>query len=51
MVSIHMNASESPLSNGTETLYKNHSNDTGETLTSKQLATLIQNNLIEATGN
>ena len=51
MVSIHMNAAENALINGTETLYKNHSNDTGETLTSKQLATLIQNNIIEATGN
>ena len=51
MVSIHMNAAENTLVNGTETLYKNHSNDTGETLTSKQLATLIQNNIIDATGN
>ena len=51
MVSIHMNAAENTLVNGTETLYKNHDNDTGETLTSKQLATLIQNNIIDATGN
>ena len=51
MVSIHMNAAENTLVNGTETLYKNHSNDTGETLTSKQLAQLIQNSIIEATGN
>ena len=51
MVSIHMNAAENTLVNGTETLYKNHSNDTGETLTSKQLATLIQNSIIDATGN
>ena len=51
MVSIHMNAAENKLINGTETLYKNHSNDTGETLTSKQLATLIQNSIIDATGN
>lgn len=51
MVSIHMNAAENTLVNGTETLYKNHSNDTGETLTSKQLAQLIQNSIIDATGN
>ena len=51
MVSIHMNAAENTLVNGTETLYKNHSNDTGENLTSKQLAQLIQNSIIEATGN
>ena len=51
MVSIHMNAAENTLVNGTETLYKNHSNDTGATLTSKQLAQLIQNSIIEATGN
>ena len=51
MVSIHMNAAENTLVNGTETLYQVHSNDTGETLTSKQLAQLIQNSLIEATGN
>lgn len=51
MVSIHMNAAENTLTNGTETLYKNHDNDTGETLTSKQLATLIQNSIIDATGN
>jgi len=51
MVSIHMNAAENTLVNGTETLYKNHSNDTGKTLTSKELATLIQNSIIDATGN
>ena len=51
MVSIHMNAAENALTNGTETLYKNHDNDTGETLTSKQLAELIQSSIIEATGN
>lgn len=51
MVSIHMNAAENKLVNGTETLYKNHANDTGATLTSKQLAQLIQNNIIDATGN
>lgn len=51
MVSIHMNAAENTLVNGTETLYKNHSNDTGENLTSKQLAQLIQNSIIDATGN
>ena len=51
MVSIHMNAAGSTLVNGTETLYKNHSNDTGENLTSKQLAQLIQSSIIEATGN
>ena len=51
MVSIHMNAAENTQVNGTETLYKNHSNDTGETLTSKQLAALIQNSIIDATGN
>ena len=51
MVSIHMNAAENTLVNGTETLYKNHDNDTGETLTSKQLAELIQSSIIEATGN
>jgi N-acetylmuramoyl-L-alanine amidase len=51
MVSIHMNAATNTLVNGTETLYKNHSNDTGENLTSKQLATLIQNSIIDATGN
>ncbi|WP_458407991.1 N-acetylmuramoyl-L-alanine amidase [Anaerotignum sp.] len=51
MVSIHMNAAANALVNGTETLYKNHANDTGATLTSKQLAQLIQNNIIEATGN
>ena len=51
MVSIHMNAAENTLTNGTETLYKNHDNDTGETLTSKQLAMMIQNSIINATGN
>ena len=51
MVSIHMNSSTNALVNGTETLYKNHANDTGATLTSKQLAQLIQNHIIDATGN
>jgi len=51
MVSIHMNAAENTLVNGTETLYKNHDNDTGETLTSKQLAELIQSRIVEETGN
>ncbi len=51
MVSIHMNAAENTLVNGTETLYRNHSNDTGATLTSKQLAEIIQNNIIGETGN
>ncbi|MDO4530830.1 MAG: N-acetylmuramoyl-L-alanine amidase, partial [Bacillota bacterium] len=51
MVSIHMNAAENTLVNGTETLYKNHANDTGKTLTSKQLAELIQSSIIGATGN
>ena len=51
LVSIHMNAAENTLVNGTETLYKNHANDTGETLTSKELAELIQKSIIGATGN
>ena len=51
MVSIHMNSTTNAMTNGTETLYQVHSNDTGETLTSKQLAELIQNSIIEATGN
>ncbi|MBQ9091838.1 MAG: N-acetylmuramoyl-L-alanine amidase, partial [Anaerotignum sp.] len=51
MVSIHMNAAENTLVNGTETLYQVHSNDTGDGLTSKKLAELIQNSIIEATGN
>ncbi len=51
MVSIHMNSAENTLVNGTETLYKNHDNDTGETLTSKQLAEAIQNSIIAETGN
>ena len=50
MVSIHMN-SGSAVANGTEVLYKNHSNDTGSSLTSQQLAQLIQNSIISATGN
>lgn len=51
MVSIHMNAAENTLVNGTETLYQVHANDTGSGLTSKKLAELIQNSIIEATGN
>lgn len=50
MVSIHMN-SGSATANGTEVLYKNHSNDTGNALTSQKLAELIQSSIIEATGN
>ncbi len=50
MVSIHMN-SGSAVANGTEVLYKNHSNDTGSNLTSQQLAQLIQNSIVSATGN
>ena len=50
MVSIHMN-SGSAVANGTEVLYKNHSNDTGSKLTSLKLAQLIQNSIVSATGN
>ena len=50
MVSIHMN-SGSAVANGTEVLYKNHSNDTGSNLTSLKLAQLIQNSIVSATGN
>lgn len=50
MVSIHMN-SGSATANGTEVLYKVHSNDTGSGLTSQILAELIQESIIEATGN
>lgn len=50
MVSIHMN-SGTATANGTEVLYKNHSNDTGDGLTSQKLAELIQSSIIEATGN
>ena len=50
MVSIHMN-SGAAVANGTEVLYKNHANDTGAGLTSKTLAELIQNSIVEATGN
>ena len=49
MVSIHMN-SGSATANGTEVLYKNHANDTGG-LTSKVLAEVIQNSIVEATDN
>lgn len=49
MVSIHMN-SAAAVANGTEVLYKNHANDTTG-LTSKLLAEVIQNSIIEATDN
>lgn len=49
MVSIHMNSGPAT-ANGTEVLYKNHDNDTGA-FTSKVLAEVIQNNIIQATGN
>ena len=39
------------VANGTEVLYKNHSNDTGSNLTSLKLAQLIQNSIVSATGN
>lgn len=50
MVSIHMNSGVAT-ANGTEVLYKVHSNDTGSGLTSQKLAELIQNSIISATGN
>lgn len=50
MVSIHMN-SGSATANGTEVLYKVHSNDTGSGLTSQKLAELIQSSIVQATGN
>lgn len=51
MVSIHMNAAENTLVNGTETLYQVHANDDADMLTSKKLAELIQSSIISATGN
>lgn len=50
MVSIHMNAG-SAVANGTEVLYKNHTNDTGSGLTSEKLAQLLQESIVAATGN
>ena len=50
MVSIHMN-SGSATANGTEVLYKVHSNDTGSGLTSQKLAELIQSSIVQETGN
>ena len=50
-ISIHMNsASPNPVPNGTEVLYKNHSNDIEGRLTSKLLAQTLQNGLLDALG-
>lgn len=49
MVSIHMNAAQTPLPNGTETLYQVHASD--GRLTSKRLAEILLNHIIAATGN
>lgn len=54
-ISIHMNSADTntknnPIPNGSETLYKIHSNDTGEKLTSKMAATITQQHLISALG-
>lgn len=50
MVSIHMNAA-SPSANGTETLYKPHSNEVPGKLTSLQAAQVIQNHMATAVGS
>lgn len=50
MVSIHMNSGPET-ANGTETLYQVHANDSSSRLTSKQLAEILQANMISATGN
>ena len=49
MVSIHMNAAQTPLPNGTEPLYQVHAGD--GRLTSKRLAEILLNHIIAATGN
>lgn len=53
MVSIHMNAVESggATANGTEVLYQVHSNDATIGLSSRELAEILQNSIISATGN
>ena len=50
MVSIHINSGPET-ANGTETLYQVHANDSSARLTSKQLAEILQANMISATGN
>lgn len=50
MVSIHINSGPET-ANGTETLYQVHANDSSSRLTSKQLAEILQANMISATGN
>lgn len=50
MVSIHINSGVET-ANGTETLYQVHANDSSSRLTSKQLAEILQANMISATGN
>lgn len=54
-VSIHMNSGDTntaknPIPNGTEVLYKVHSNDTGDKLTSKQAAETILPYILNALG-
>ena len=50
MVSIHINSGPET-ANGTESLYQVHANDSSSRLTSKQLAEILQANMISATGN
>lgn len=49
MVSIHMNAAEgNTAANGTETLYKTHSNESASRLTSLKAAEIMQSHLVPA---
>lgn len=50
-VSIHINSNENPDPNGTETYYCTTNNDADYVLTSQQLATDVQKNLVDALGS